>query len=526
MTREKYKPLLFTITLRSPYRIEKFLEEVNRSELDGKELNRENIFELYKNLIKVGLYKTTGKNANFGNYDRERIIKKWDEEIYLEDEEAKELLYLNKPTHKEKGFSKGWTSRFYTHYEISKRLGFVKFTSQKDLEISQQKSTEKKYEELRKSSIPFQLTETGKKFIDPKTNPSVKQALYANGLMRVHRNGYIIIEKNRNRPVPLLLRALKEITKKDNKGISKFELLIWGYWKNNDPQQLAEAILDFRAKYGSQPSKENIIDYCVNFVQGGDIKRAPGSLTSDYVDNYFRYLHFTGLFTYRGGGRYITLNTGMMSAIDYIIENHSDYIEFSNELDYLDFLSSTDENLLNLYSDVAPNEKLTKSAFLQKWLDEFGIEAVKKEIEIIVNPKGKSQNEILKNIIDPLRLEFLASLYLFHKFENCEVKPSYKIDDEGLPTGFASGIGDIEVICNTDVTLYEVTLQTGYNNQAMNEIVPIDSHLSDLAKKYPSAKAVMLAKNIHERLPDAAELKALQSGNKVIELKTIKDFFI
>ena len=144
----------------------------------------------------------------------------------------------------------------------------------------------------------------------------------------------------------------------------------------------------------------------------------------------------------------------------------------------------------------------------------------------MANPKSKSTNNILKNIIAPLRLEFLTSLYLFDKFKNCEVKPSYKIDDEGLPTGFASGIGDIEVICGKEATLYEVTLQTGYNNQAMNEIVPIDSHLSDLGKKYPNAKAVMIAKNIHERLPDAAELKALQSGNEVIELTTIKEFFV
>ena len=141
------------------------------------------------------------------------------------------------------------------------------------------------------------------------------------------------------------------------------------------------------------------------------------------------------------------------------------------------------------------------------------------------NPKSKSTNSILKNIIAPLRLEFLTSIYLFNRFKNCEVKPSYKIDDEGLPTGFASGIGDIEVICDKDVTLYEVTLQTGYNNQALNEIVPIDNHLSELTKKYPNAKAVMIAKTIHPNLPEAAELKALRSGNKVIELKTIKDFF-
>lgn len=525
MSREKYKPLLFTLTLRSPYRIEQFLKEVGESGLDGKELNKKNILKLYKNLLKVGLFKKTGRDADFGIYDRDSILKKWDDEIDLEDNEAEEIIKLNEDNHSEKGFSKGWTSRFHTHYQISKRLGFVKFTYQKDLEKSNQASTEKRYEVYRKNSIPLQLTETGKKFINSETNPAIKQALYTNGLIRVHRNGHIIVEKNRNRPVPLLLKALKEIIKIDSKGLSKFELLIWGYWKNNDSNKLVEAILEFRDRYGSQPTKENIIDYCVNVVQGEDIKRAPASLTSDYVDNYFRYLHFTGLFTYRGGGRYITLNIEMLNVIDYLIENHSEFIDFNDELEYLDFLSSIDENLISFYSDVSPNEQLTKSSFLQKWLEEFGIDTVKKEIEVLANPKSKSTNSILKNIIAPLRLEFLTSIYLFNRFKNCEVKPSYKIDDEGLPTGFASGIGDIEVICDKDVTLYEVTLQTGYNNQALNEIVPIDNHLSELTKKYPNAKAVMIAKTIHPNLPAAAELKALNSGNKVIELKTIKDFF-
>lgn len=526
MSKEKYKPLLFTLTLRSPYRIEKFLKEVSESELDGKELNRKNILKLYKNLLKVGLFTKKGKNADFGIYDRDSILKKWDDEIYLEDSEVEEIIKLNEDDHSEKGFSKGWTSRFHTHYQISKRLGFIKFTYQKDLEKAKRVTDEERYKEYRKSSIPLQLTETGKKFVNPETNPAIKQALYTNGLIRVHRNGYITFEKNRNRPVPLLLRALKEIIKTDNKGVSKFELLIWGYWKNNDPYQLADAILDFRDKYGSQPTKENIIDYCVNVVQGGDIKRAPASLTSDYVDNYFRYLHFTGLFTYRGAGRYITINNEMLDAVDYIINNHSEYKDFDDELDYLDFLSSIDENLVGFYSNIAPNEKLTKSSFLQKWLDEFGIETVKKEIEVLANPKSKSTNNILKNIIAPLRLEFLTSLYLFYKLQSCEVKPSYKIDDEGLPTGFASGIGDIEVICGKEATLYEVTLQTGYNNQALNEIVPIDDHLTDLNKKYPNAKAIMIAKNIHERLPRAAKVVASDSGNNVIELTTIKEFFV
>ena len=526
MTRTKYKPLLFTLALRSPYRIEQFLNELSESELDGKDLTKENIEKLYQNLIKIGMYKTNGSNADFGNLDEDSIKKRWKDQVFLEDFEAEKLVELNAPSHKEKGFSKGWSSRFHTHYEISKRLGFVEFTYQKDLEEAKNKNTEKIWENLRKNSIPIKLTETGKEFIDINTNPAKKQALYTNGLMRLHRNGLIIYEKNKNRPLPLLLSALKKIIEIDDKGVSKFELLIWGYWKNNNPDELVNAIVKFREKYGPTPSRENIIDYCVNNVQGGDIARDPDSITKDYVDNYFRYLHYSGLFTYRGGGRYITLNKESIKVIDYIIENHSEYIEFKNEIEYLKFLSSKDEEFLNLFTYDTETKEPTKVANLKKWLDEFGIEVVKEEINKLGNSRAVSRNEILKNIVEPLRLEFLASLYLHHKYSECEVKPSYRVDDEGLPTGFASGVGDIEVVCSEDATLYEVTLHRDYNNQVFREIIPIDSHLTDFKKSFPNATAVMIAPKIHERVAAAASIRANESGNKPIKLITINDYFV
>ena len=114
MTRIKYKPLLFTLALRSPYRIEQFLNELYESELDGKYLTKENIEKLYQNLIKIGMYKTNGSNADFGNLDEDNIKKRWKDQIFLEDFEAEKLVELNSPSHKEKGFSKGWSSRFHT----------------------------------------------------------------------------------------------------------------------------------------------------------------------------------------------------------------------------------------------------------------------------------------------------------------------------------------------------------------------------------------------------------------------------
>ena len=107
-------------------------------------------------------------------------------------------------------------------------------------------------------------------------------------------------------------------------------------------------------------------------MQGEDIKRAPASLTSDYVDNYFRYLHFTGLFTYRGGGRYITLNNEMLNVIDYLIEK-----------------SKRLSNKIRLIPGSGVNNKLFKSLYKKL------IRNVTKSFQIILNFDRKRFDKVI-----------------------------------------------------------------------------------------------------------------------------------
>ena len=60
-----------------------------------------------------------------------------------------------------------------------------------------------------------------------------------------------------------------------------------------------------------------------------------------------------------------------MNVIDYIIENHSEYIEFKNEIEYLKFSLSKDEEFLNLFTYDTETKELTKVTNLKKWLNEL-----------------------------------------------------------------------------------------------------------------------------------------------------------
>ena len=47
---------------------------------------------------------------------------------------------------------------------------------------------------------------------------------------------------NKNIPLTLLLKTLKLLIEENDKGISNYELLIWGHWKNNNADELFESI--------------------------------------------------------------------------------------------------------------------------------------------------------------------------------------------------------------------------------------------------------------------------------------------
>ena len=119
-----------------------------------------------------------------------------------------------------------------------------------------------------------------------------------------------------------------------------------------------------------------------------------------------------------------------------------------------------DANLIATLSVYKAPIRTTKKE-LEKWVNHYEWEVIKTEMLNLAHKKS-SEDDILKIIDQPLRLEFLTSLAILKKLPNITVKPNFVSDDEGLPTSFASGGNpDIECLEDKDTVLVEVTLLTG-----------------------------------------------------------------
>ena len=139
------------------------------------------------------MYKKNGSNADFWKLRtrygtdefKELIYEKWNTGETLTLQESEKIYKLNPQRHGQAGFSKGWSSRFHTHYFIFKRFGFVEFTYQNDLEEPERIRRRKNYKEYRRNSIPLTFTEAGKEICDINTT-IVKRQLYINGFVRMY----------------------------------------------------------------------------------------------------------------------------------------------------------------------------------------------------------------------------------------------------------------------------------------------------------------------------------------------------
>jgi len=445
----EYKPLLFTTTMRSPERLRDFLTVF--SEYDGQVLTNEIINKVSKTLIQKGLYRPTRVS--------QAVKDKWNNEILLNDREAKRVFLDNPQGHKEAGFEKGWPSRFDTWFKIAKELGFVWYWPSEKIIFS----------------------ESGKMLLD-KEKPENELMVFANAFAKYHRQNPFRRVLNKNVPLILLVQTIKLLDNDqtfNGTGISRLEIPLLLCWKNDDADGLYKEIKKLRKKYGYSPSNEVILDLCYNLLN--KTKRDDDSILGDYPDDFIRKMRLTGLFSLRGGGRFIDINTKELAAVNYILENYISYPEFTTEKDFFDYIGKVDINLIKTLS-VFGAPVIASKAELEKWVAHYSWEAIKTEL-LNLSHKKSSDDDILRIIEQPLRLEFLTSLAILKKLPNVVVKPNFISDDEGLPTSFASGGNpDIECLEDQDTVLIEVTLLTG-TQQHIRESFSVHRHLEEFVKK-------------------------------------------
>lgn len=483
----EYKLLLFTTTVRNPERIKYNLRIFKN--FDGEILTNELAEKIVGELIKFGLYRPMKVKKEISAMWKNTQKGEFATNI-LSDKEVFEIMENNPQEHKEFGFSHGYASRFATIFDFAKEMGFVYFKVGQKIEFSELGNILASIVNLSVENNEISVT---------LENIEKEQQVFLQSMARSQRCNPFVKVLNDNIPLVLLLQTIKLINADadcgNNCGISRKELPLLLFWKDNDATSLYLRIKELRKNFGYTPSDETIIDICINEIMGGKYKKIKmDSICSDYTDEFIRKMRMTGLFSLRGEGRFFDINHNEDEKANYILENYAEYSTFDDEYEYFKYMSKIDENLISLKEEKQTETETNE--LLEKWLEVYDFEKIKNELHNLA-VKKPSKDDVLKLLNAPVRLEFLISLLIKEKFPLIIVKPNYSADDTGLPTSTAGGNkGDIECFENENGILVEVTMAEG-RTQTMMEIWPIERHLKDFIEKNKfDAQCVFIAPSI------------------------------
>lgn len=265
----------------------------------------------------------------------------------------------------------------------------------------------------------------------------------------------------------------------ESNGIYIKELPFFICWKNNDFYELYNFIKNFRAKHKFKFSDEMVYEECLKLLSSTNTTRFKMSqIVKEGVDDLIRKLRITGIFSLRGMGRFIDINTLEIDTIKYIIKNYSDFKNFNSEYEFYKYMGVLDSKIIQTKENEVNYLDTIKVETLKEFASKYNIESIYEELLCVQNNRP-SKDEYFKLIDSPVRLEFLTSLAILKKYPYYTVKPNYSIDDEGNPTYTArGGKADIEVYTDNANSLIEVTLMKN-RNQAINEIPAITRHLKE-----------------------------------------------
>ena len=480
----KYKPLLYTTTIRNPERFKDFMHILKR--FDGETLTRDTTKSFEMELFKVGLFRPAKLP--------EAVKDKWSTtrkgefaEKPLTDAEAEDVYNLNDPNinadikgHKEAGFPYGWPSRFDTQLKLMKVLGFVYYNMNEPIEFSPTGN-------CLASSVSIKTSDNN--ISREIVNPQYEQMAFMQAFAKQQRCNPFIKELNDNIPLILLLQVIKHLNADpefNGSGVSYKEIPLIIFWKDNNAYKLYHRIKQLRKKYGYNPSGETIEDICVNEISGGYKKFRLKSIVSEYPDDFVRKMRMTGLISFRGGGRFIDINHKEDEKVSYIIENYAKYKKYGTQAEYFNYMAEIDANLFSIKT--AETTKANVAKKLSELAKAYSWDSIKTELNNLAK-KRSSKHNVLKFIAAPARLELLTALAIKSRMPDVQVIPNYPCDDEGLPTSTAGGnVGDIECYEYSNGILIEATMAEG-RQQTIMEVWPIERHLEDFRQKLGCGEA-------------------------------------
>lgn len=487
--KSEYKPLLFTTTMRNPERIKKFLKILEM--FDGQILTDGLAEKIMGEIIRYGLYRPMKQT--------ETVKMKWENTPkgefatqLLSDQEVWEMLKNNPQNHKEAGFKKGWPSRFATSFDYAKELGFVYYWPNQPITFSKVG--------LRLANSIEVVIDSDNMITANVVHPEFEQQAFLHALAKSQRNNPFVRVLNENVPFVLLLQVIDKLNKDpefNNCGLTRLELPLIIFWKDNNSTKLYKRIKKLREDYGYTPSGEIIIDICINEIMEGNYKKfKQKSILVDYPDEFIRKMRITGLISLRGSGRFIDINKKEQDKVDYVLSIYSTYKKYYTEKEYFDYMATVDNIILSF-----ENRPITfdeKNKYLKKWTETYPWPVIKKEM-LILSKRGSSSDDILRVLPEPVRLEFLTAIAIKSRYQDVKVYPNYPCDDEGIPTSTAGGVGDkgdIECFENFNGILVEVTMARG-RTQTVMEVWPIARHLENFSNKADNPICYFIAPHIY-----------------------------
>ncbi|MDR1883612.1 MAG: AlwI family type II restriction endonuclease [Prevotella sp.] len=515
MRASEYKPLLFTTTVRNPQRLKALLHIF--AKFDGQLLTDDLATQIVCELIRYGLYRPTKQNKTIK--DKWATTPKGDfAESVLPDEEVEYMFKHNPQNHKEAGFAKGYPSRFATFFDFAKELGFVYYQPNETIEFSE---IGKKFANI------FSVKTENNNIIVTEEHPEYEQQAFLQAMAKSQRNNPFVRVLNENIPLILLLETIKKLNSApefNNAGISRKELPLLIFWKDNDAEDLFQRIKKLRSEYGYNPSDEVIIDICTKEILPNFKKFKPKSIVSEYPDEFIRKMRLTGLISLRGAGRFIDINHNEDERVEYVLSHYSHYQKYKTERAYFDYMAQIDANLFAIVPVVA--DATRSEELLQNWVATYNWNSIKSELNILATRSKISKDEVLKFLPNPVRLEFLTALAIKSKLPEIRVIPNYPCDDGGLPTSTAGGIGDkgdIECFEKSNAILVEVTMAEG-TTQTKMEVWAISRHLEAFQTKYtPNSQCIFIAPTIF-RDSERQIAFVKQTDNLTIRPYKIDDF--
>lgn len=529
------KPISFDTTIRNPERIPQFISVL--SAYEGRVLDDDTALDLESKIIQYKIFEPT--QATLGTYIRE-YHGKFD--FYAEDKsdsasekvknyftewleaepgeiELEKIKYLLKNTitrHKDAGWKGGWESRIHTQFNFLNELGLVRVIKGKEIKISPNgKQMITKYKE------GFQVEED--------FDESYEQSSFLNAFSKYQINNPFRRNTINVNFFYLVLNVIKYLDAMYNyTGITRQEITFVITWENNDYVSLGEIIHNYREKFGFNSSNETVYSYAMNLMDESTSNEELKPATQEFIeskkndykfekitketpDEIIRKLRLTMLVSLRGSGRFIDINKNENEKIDYILSTYSTNISFDDEEEYFEYMGKIDENLNFIQEVETEEEKDIKEKTIEKWAIEKDWNYYKNEINNILS--NGTQDEILKYMNAPTRLEFLIAIIIKKALPNLRVIANYKADDQGIPFRTASGgnnrsVGaDIDVYENNVHALLEPTFSQSRSFQTEHEIPAIRSHLLNSAEKdireekeYNSWFALLIAPTIHKEV--------------------------